>query len=398
MLRNAQQMGDPPSARKGLPSFLSKENGVKAWVALLLGLALCVTARAENGVTNDTILIGRSAGMTGSLAARMKPATEAIEAYFAAVNAAGGVNGRRLKLVNLDDGNDPKRAAENTRKLVDEDKVFVMFANSGTAQTAAALKVLSERRVPLIGTTSGADSMQAFDPLVFHYKASYGRELKRIAEYMKTVGIDNVAVVYSSDPTGIEGKQLAEAALKAQGITPRAVVATKPEELGPFLQSTAKAPPQAIVLTALAAPGAGFFKELVQLQDRPQVFSWSVAGVEAIHKEVGEKVRGLVVSQVFPPPHSQSVRVSIDYQKLMAQAKLPNGGYPGMEGYVSARVLMEGLKRAGRDLTRERLTAALRSMHDVDIGNDDVSFGPNDHVGRDFVELTIVGPDGKFLR
>jgi ABC-type branched-subunit amino acid transport system substrate-binding protein len=357
-----------------------------------------MSAFAESGVTNDTILIGRSAGMTGGLAARMKPATEAIEAYFAAVNAAGGVHGRKLKLLNLDDGNDPKRAAENTRKLVDEDKVFVMFANSGTAQTAAAVKVLAERKVPLIGTTSGADSMQAYDPLVFHYKASYGRELAKMADYMKSVGIGKVAVVYSPDTTGTEGRQLAEAALKARGIAPTAVVAIKPEEVGPFLQSVAKSPPQAIVLTALAGPGAGFFKELAQLPERPVVFSWSVAGVEAIQKEIGEKVRGLVVSQVFPSPQSQSSRVSIDYQKLMTQAKLPNGGYPGMEGYISARVLTEGLKRAGRDLTRDRLVAALRSMSDVDLGDDFVSFGPTDHVGRDFVELTIVGQDGKFMR
>jgi ABC-type branched-subunit amino acid transport system substrate-binding protein len=371
---------------------------VKAWLALLCALVVSLGARAENGVTADTILIGRSAGMTGGIAARMKPATEAIEAYFAAVNAAGGVNGRKLKLLNLDDGNDAKRAAENTRKLVDEDKVFVMFANSGTAQTAAALKVLTERRVPLVGTTSGADSIQVFDPLVFHYKASYGREIAKMAEYMKSVGIARVAIVYSTDATGLEGKQLAETILMKHGISPQAQVAIKPEETAAFLKGIAKSPPQAILLTALAAPGAAFYKELASSPDRPVVFSWSVAGVEAIRQEVGDKVRGLVVSQVFPSPQSQSSRLSLEYQRLMAQAKLANGGYPGMEGYVSARLLVEGLKRAGRDLTRERLVAALRSMHDVDIGDDYVSFGPNDHVGRDFVELTIVGPDGKFLR
>lgn len=387
-----------PFCYKGESIRALEEYEVKACVALLLGLLFCVAAHAENGVTNDTISIGRSAGMTGGLAVRMKPATEAIEAYFAAVNAAGGIHGRKLKLHTLDDGNDAKRAAENTRKLVEEDKVFVMFANSGTAQTAAAIKVLAERRVPLIGTTSGADSLRGHDPLVFHYKASYGRELVKIAEYLRTVGIDQVAVVYSPDAAGTEGKELAHAALKVQGIAPQAIVSTRPEEAGPFLASIAKSPPQAIVLTALAAPGAVFFKEFARLSARPQVLSWSIAGVEAIHQEIGDKVRGLVVSQVFPSPQSQSVRVSLDYQKLMAQAKLPNGGYPGMEGYVSARVLVEGLKRAGRELTRERLVAALRSMHDVDIGDDLVTFGPDDHVGRDFVELTMVGPDGKFVR
>jgi len=366
--------------------------------ALAFSLATAAAAQ-QPGVSADAILVGRSAGLTGSLAARIRPVTEAMETYFASVNAAGGVNGRRIKLITLDDANDAQRAGENTRKLVDEQQVFVMFANSGTPQTAAAVKVLAERKVPLIGTTSGADSIQAFNPLVFHYKASYGQELVRIASHLKTIGITRVAIVFSPDPAGNEGRALAEAALKAQGITPMAVASTKPEDAEKFKATFAQNPPQAIVLTALAAPGAAFFKELVQLPQRPQVFTWSIAGVEAIHKEVGEKIRGLVVSQVFPSPQSQGNRIAVEYRQLMLEAKLPNGGYPGLEGYVAARILVEALRRAGRDLTRERLVEALRSMRGFDLGSGDlVTFGPNDHVGRSFVELTMVGADGKFVR
>lgn len=369
-----------------------------AWPALLPATLLSPAARAENGVGPDLVLIGRSAGMTGSLAARMKPATEAMEATFAAVNAAGGVNGRKIRLKTLDDGNDPQRAAENTRRLVDEDKVFVMFANSGTPQTVAAVKVLAERNVPLIGTSSGADSVQVYNPLVFHYKASYGAELKKIAAHMKTIGISRVAIVFSPDPTGNEAKAVAEAALKEQAITPMAVTSTKPEDLTQLFAGFGTAPPQAIMLVALAAPGAAFFKELQKQTLRPQVFTWSIAGVEAIHKEVGERIRGLVVSQVFPWPQSQSSRLASDYRKLMKDAGLADGGYPGIEGYVAARLLVEALQRAGRELTRERLVATLRGMRNVDLGGDLVNFGPTDHVGRSFVELTMVGADGKFVR
>ncbi|MBI5719681.1 MAG: ABC transporter substrate-binding protein [Burkholderiales bacterium] len=373
-----------------------------AWLwAIALGAAwpLHGQAQAQAGVTDTTILIGRSAGLTGSLAARMKPATEAMEAYFAAVNAAGGIHGRRLRLISVDDGNEPQRAAENTRRLVDEERVFVMFANSGTPQTVAAMKVLQERGVPLIGTTSGADSVQAHHPLLFHYKASYGQELARIATHLKTIGITRVALVYSPDPTGQEGRALAEAALKAQGINPLAVSSTKPEDATRLLAGFASAPPQAVVLTSLAGPGAAFFKQLVQLPVPPQVFTWSVAGVEAIHKEVGERIRGLVVSQVFPSPQSQVSRLAVEYRQLMEANKLGNGGYPGMEGYVSARILVEGLRRAGRELTRERLAEALRSLRGFDLGSGDlVTFGPGDHIGRSFVELTMVGANGKFVR
>jgi branched-chain amino acid transport system substrate-binding protein len=261
------------------------------------------------------------------------------------------------------------------------------------------VKVLQERGVPLIGTTSGADSVQAHHPLVFHYKASYGQELARIATHLQTIGITRAALVYSPDPTGLEGKALAEAALKAQGITLVGVSSTKPEDAAKLMTGFATAPPQALVLVALAGPGAAFYKQLVRLPVLPQVFTWSIAGVEAIHKEVGERIRGLVVTQVFPSPQSQVSRLATEYRQLMEAHMLANGGYPGMEGYVSARILVEGLRRAGRELTRERLAEALRSLRGFDLGSGDlVTFGVNDHVGRSFVELTMVGANGKFVR
>ncbi len=380
-------------SRRALVSLIGAAGVVPALARAQSGAA------AVNGVGADTILIGRSAGMSGSLAARMKPATEAMQATFDSVNASGGVNGRRIRLLTLDDGNDPRRAAENTRRLLDEDKVFVMFANSGTAQTVAALKLTDERRVPMIGTSSGADSIQAFNPLVFHYKASYGAELRRIAAHLKTLGIVRAALVYSPDSTGEEGRVQAEAALKAEGVQNALALSTKPEDLNKLqLALAGDAPPQAIVLTALAAPGATFFRALSGLPQRPQVFAWSISGVEAIHKEVGEKIRGLVVSQVFPAPDSQRSLLATQYRQLMRDAGLPEGGYPGIEGHVAARILVEGLRRAGRELTRERLVQALEGMRNVDLGGDLVSFGPRNRVGRSFVELTMVGANGRFIR
>jgi branched-chain amino acid transport system substrate-binding protein len=372
---------------------------MKRWIGLLLAALVSTAAWAQNGVTADTILIGRSAGMTGGLASRMKPATEAIQAYFDSVNAAGGVNGRRIKLITLDDGNDVKRAAENTRRLLEQDKVFTMFANSGTSQSVAAIKITDEKRVPMIGTSSGADSIQVFNPLVFHYKASYGQELRRVAAHLQTMGIARAAVVFSPDPTGEEGRAQAEVALKAQGVAVVLATSTKPDDFNKLVAAIGgSAPPQAIVLTSLAGPGAAFFKALSALPQRPQVFTWSIIGVEAIHKEVGEKIRGLVVSQVFPSPQSERSALAVEYRSLMAAAKLGDGGYPGIEGYVAARILVEGLRRAGRDLTREKLVQALEGMRGYDLGGDFVTFGPRDRVGRNFVELTMVGADGRFIR
>jgi ABC-type branched-subunit amino acid transport system substrate-binding protein len=363
---------------------------------VLLALLPGPWAHAEEGVTKDTILIGRSAGMTGSIAARMKPATEAMIAYFNAVNEAGGINGRRIKLINLDDGNDAKRAGENATRLINEDKVFAMFSPSGTPATQVVMPIATAAQVPLIASTSGADSLRKPNRYFFHLKGSYGDEFAKIAEHLKTTGVSRVVIINSDDGAGREGRQLAEQALEHQGLKAAAAIGFKPGAVKAALAQMAKFNPQAVILPSLAGPGAEFYKEFVKLPDRPQVFTWSIMVVEGIYKEVGEKAYGLVEAQIVPSPADKTFAVSRDYQAMLKKAGLEDGGYSGIEGYISARVLVEGLKRAGRDLTRDKLIAALEAMHDYDLGGDLVNFGP-DHVGRRFVELTIVGRDGRFL-
>jgi len=354
-------------------------------------------AFAEDGISKDTILIGRSAGMTGTIAARMKPATEAMTAYFEQVNAAGGVNGRKIKLLNVDDGNDPKRAMENTRKLITEDKVFALFSPSGTPTTQALLPVATSLQVPLVGSTSGADSLRKPNKYFFHLKGSYGDEFSKMAEHLKTTGVARVVVMYSDDGAGREGRDLAEAALQKQGMKAVASIGFKPGEVKAALDKMVKADPQALILPSVAGPGVEFYKEFVKLPNRPQVLTWSIMVVEGIYKEVGDKAYGLVVAQIVPSPADRSFGVVRDYQDLLKKNNLPDGGYSGMEGYIGARVLVEALKRAGKEPTRDKLIAALEGMHDFDLGGEVVNFGP-DHVGRRFVELTIVGKDGRFLR
>jgi len=365
--------------------------------SLVLLAPLGAPAFAEDGISKDTILIGRSAGMTGTIAARMKPATEAMTAYFDQVNAAGGVNGRKIKLLNVDDGNDPKRAMDNTRKLITEDKVFALFSPSGTPTTQALLPVATSLQVPLVGSTSGADSLRKPNKYFFHLKGSYGDEFSKMAEHLKTTGVARVVVMYSDDGAGREGRDLAEAALQKQGMKALASIGFKPGEVKAAIDKMVKADPQALILPSVAGPGVEFYKEFVKLPNRPQVLTWSIMVVEGIYKEVGDKAYGLVVAQIVPSPADRSFGVVRDYQELLKKNSLPDGGYSGMEGYIGARVLVEALKRAGKEPTRDKLIATLEGMHDFDLGGEVVNFGP-DHVGRRFVELTIVGKDGRFLR
>ncbi len=364
---------------------------------ITLSALLATQAQAETGVTRDTIVIGRSAGMTGAIASRMKPATEAMEAYFNHINRKGGVYGRKIQFINMDDGNDPRRSAENTRKLVEENKVFALLHQSGTPQTLAVMPIVLENGIPLIGSSSGADSLRAPNKYLFHLKASYGDEFAKVARHMKTIGINRIALGYSDDPTGKEGLQLAQDALRQQGIAPLAVAGIKPGTEKAAVEQLVKAGPQAIILASLAGPAAAFYKEFVKVPNRPQVFTWSIVAVENIFKEVGAEIFGLVVTQVFPSPANYTLGMVRDYAAIMKAANLPEGGYPGLEGYVAARIMVEALVRAGREPTREKLLAGLRNMKQYDAGGDFVTFNDR-NVGRNFVELTLVGRDGRFLR
>jgi len=294
---------------------------------LLLSASLSGLAHAQEGITKDTILIGRSASMTGPIAARMKPPTEAMIAYFNAVNEAGGINGRHIKLVNLDDGFDPKRAMDNTKQLINEEKVFAMFAQVVGPTTKAVLPVIIDAQVPLIGTTSGSDSLrEPPSKYVFHLKAGYSDEFAKMAEHLKTTGVDRVAIVYSDDFPGRESKGLSETALKKQGITPTAIIGFKPGEAKGAVDHVVKADVQAVIMITVAAAAVEFYKEFVKLPVRPQVFTWSITVVEGIYKEVGEKAYGLVVSQVVPSPNDNTYGVARHYQAMLKKNQLADGG------------------------------------------------------------------------
>ena len=370
----------------------NKLHGIGRLALAMAALALVGSALAQSG----PIRIGEINSYKAQ-PAFLEPYKKGMDLAVEEVNAAGGVNGRQLRLINLDDGNDAKRAAENARRLVTQDKVFTLFSQSGTPQTQAVVPLLPELQVPLVGTTSGADSLRKPNKYLFHTKASYGQEIAKMAEHMASTGISRVAIVYSDEGAGREGNALAIAALGKEGLKPLASIGFKPGEGKAAVDKLAALDAQAVILVSLAGPGAEFFKEFVKLANRPQVFTWSIMVVEQIYKEVGDKAYGLVVSQIVPLPSDRTVGVVRAYQELLKKAKLEDGGYSGLEAYVGARVLVEGLRRAGRAPTRDGLIAALEGIHDYDLGGDVVNFVGDEHVGRRIVELTIVGRDGRFL-
>jgi ABC-type branched-subunit amino acid transport system substrate-binding protein len=368
----------------------------------LLGLSALAPAFADDGLTPTTLKLGMSSPFSGPNGAYGEALREGVLASFAQVNANGGVHGRKIELVSLDDGYETERTVANTRKLIEQEKVFALLAYYGSSPTTEAMKVFSAAKVPLVGTISGADSLRnPVNNYMFHLRASYADETEAIVDHLVGLGVTNIAVFYQNDGFGKSGLDGVTAALKRHKLTPSAAAAIERNALDvtAAVQTIAKANPQAVVMVTLYKPTAAFVAALRQAGQTPQFVTLSPVGADLLVKEMGpDSAHGISISQVMPYPWNDSVAIVKDYQKALAQyAKGKEATYYGLEGYINARLMVEALKRAGKDPSRDKLGSALEGGP-FELGGYRVSYSPTSHNGSRFVDLTIIGRNGRVLR
>ncbi|WP_114971965.1 ABC transporter substrate-binding protein [Rhodoferax ferrireducens] len=359
--------------------------------ALLLA-TMGVAAQAQ-------ILIGQTAGFTGSVAAGVKETTDGAKLYLDAVNARGGVNGQRIELISLDDKFDPKLASENARKLIEEQNVLAMFLTRGTPHTEAILPFLDKHGVPLIGPSTGAMVLHApVKKHVFNVRATYQREAEKAIAHLATIGITRIAVIHADDSFGADGLTGAQKGLAGAKLTPAAVEKfnrSKPDfsQLAPKI---AKTDAQAVMMIASGAAVVDCIKALKAAGSNAQFVTLSNNASGGFIKSLGDNARGVIVTQVLP----QSVGYMLVKEASdLARAKNVNDVSPAMlEGFSAAKVLVEALRRAGPKPSRERIQSALEGIKKFDIGGLEVSFSTEDHTGLDFADLSIISNDGKFRR
>jgi len=365
-------------------------------------LALTALPLAGHAQTEGAITLGMSAPFHGPNGASGLEMKEAISLCIEQVNAGGGVNGRPLRLTALDDGHVPERTAANTRALLQDHQAFALLGYYGDESTAAAQQVYAPAKVPLIGAVSGAESLRRpMNRYTFHLRAGYGDETAAIVKQMVTIGIRRVAVLYQDDNFGKSGLAGVVGGLKLHGLAPVAIATVERNsvELARAAATVAKADPQAVVLVTLYKQAAEFIQNMHKAGQRPRYLAVSTVGADQLISLMGERARGIGVSQVMPFPWNDTVPVVKEYQQLIAKNDTEaTFSYIGLEAYVNAKLLVEGLRRAGRDLTREKLVQAMETMRNVDLGGFRVGFSPSDHVGSKFVDLTVIGEGGTVRR
>ncbi|MDO8768816.1 MAG: ABC transporter substrate-binding protein [Burkholderiaceae bacterium] len=367
--------------------------------ALVLVYSSCV-AQAENGVTDREILIGQFAAISGPSAQLGLRMQLGMQAYFSAINAQGGVNGRAIKLVTRDDGYEPEKAAAAVKALIHEDRVFALAGSVGTPTGLAALPILSEEQVPLVGMFTGAQALrEPFNRNVFHVRASYFDETERIVQHLTTLGIKKIAVFYQNDAygkAGLEGVTRALGKRQLKSVS-TATVERNTVDVAAAVETLVKSEPEAIVQIGAYKACAALIKQARAKGYGGQFFNVSFVGSRALADELGDAGQGVVISQVVPFPFAQGIPIVREYQLRMTEAGQKDFDFSSLEGYLTARVLVEGIRRAGKNLSRDALIAGLESMHDVNLGGFTITYGGKDHQGSNFTDLTIIGRGGKFI-
>lgn len=370
----------------------------------ILGLT-CLTGTAataaEDGVSDQKILLGQSAAFSGPAAQLGIQMHAGAKAYFDLVNAQGGVYGRRIEIIQADDKYEADLAAANTKRLIETDNVFALFGYVGTPTSNAALPIFTEARVPFFAPFSGAESLrQPFNREVFHIRASYFDETEHLVDRLVKTGIKNIAVFYQNDAYGRAGLAGVERALKLMKVE---MVATATVERNSTDVSAAVAKilpkkPDAIIQISAYASCAAYIRSMQKAGYTGQFYNVSFVGSQALADTLGKDGPGVVISQVVPFPWHAATPIVSEYQKVMTKAGVKDWNFSSLEGFIAAKVLTEGLKRAGKDLTREKLVRALETVNrnNFDAGGFDVNFSPANHNGSKYVDMTVITKDAKF--
>ena len=361
--------------------------------AIAATCAIALPAQATDGITATEVRIGMVNVQTGPAAGLGKGMRSGAEAVFRQVNAAGGVNGRKIELLIGDDGYEPNKAVDETLRMIEEKKVFSLFGYVGTPTANAVLPIVKEMDVPLVGAFTGAMSLRKpVTKQVFNVRASYDDEAEALVAHFLANGAKTVAVFYQDDGFGLAVLSGTERALQrrnmkvlAKGTFQRNTLAIQGG-----MAAMLEAKPDAVVMVGTYAPLATFIKEARAAGLKSQLATVSFVGTDNLVTQIGKDGDGVLISQVVPFPADDDFAITRECREAV---KAHNGevlGFVNFEGCITAKVMVAALERAGKDPSREGLVAALRGMQSVDLGGMKVAFAADNHQASSAVFLTQI--------
>lgn len=324
-------------------------------------------------------------------------------AYFSQVNSEGGLYGRKIQVKHLEDHYVTKEAEANIHEFGRQNNVFALVAIGGTPMTLAAMPLLEQYQIPLVGALTGADATRTFNKYLFHTRSTYQREVEKMIEHLKTVGLSRVAVVYQDNAFGKECVEAASREGKRFGVSVAGTFA-QPVNAGvssETLRGLAKAAPQAVLMfvapQVVADIVKGYRKETGFAIPQPWVLS--VTSPKRLHELLGDDALGIAVTRVVPTPTASSSQLAREYAAASSRHDPSRAlTHEGLEGFLTAKVVVEALRRSGPNPTRTAFIAALESFGERNFGDVPVRYTRTDHRGPRYVEVTMIGRNGQVVR
>ena len=375
---------------------------VHAALFLLFPIAIAITTGVAQtpGVTENSVLIGSCSALDGPARFLGNQTVLGATTYLHSINDEGGVFGRKVQLLAFDDGYDPDKAPACFKRMAREG-VFALGFFVGTPTAKVYVPMAQEEKIPVVGLFTGAQML--YEPLkhyVVNVRASYYDETREQIDKLWDVNIRKIAVIYQDDAFGktvLDGVKLA---LQKHNSAPAGIgtFTRNTLDVDEGIKSAMATRPQGVVVVGPYAPVAAIVKKAHAAGWRPQFLTVSFVGTEEFIKEAGTDAEGTIITQVVPPYDRTDYPTVALYRKYLSKYYPDSSpSFVSLEGFVDAMVVVEGLKRAGKDLTREKFITAIESIHDMNVGLGSklkLAYGPTDHKGFDNVYPTVV-KDGR---
>lgn len=377
---------------------------VLKWIRIATG---CIALTLSIGAfgADDDLVIGQVAPLSGVLADSGKDMVLGVKVYFDYVNDHGGVHGRKLRQVVKDDGYKVPETVRLTKEVIEKDDALALIGFAGTGNVGELLKqkILEKANIALVAPYTGGDNLRTpFNPYIFHIRAGYADEAEGIVNQLVMLRMTRIAVMYQNDPFGKVGLDGVKAALARRHLKLAATgtYEKNTDNVDDAVKAIAAANPQAVVMISVNKSTAAFSKKIRAVSTVAQLVNISVVNPKEIVRLIGpHDARGIGIAQVMPYPYSATIAIVKEYQQAMKKyAPGTEFSYTSFEEFVGAKVLVEGLRRAGPNPTREKVIHALETLQAFDTGGFTVRFSPTNRIGSRFVEVTVIGQDGRLLR
>lgn len=354
----------------------------------------------DAGISSKSLTIGCSASLSGPLAGFGRDIKQGAEAALAQINARGGIHGRMVQLQILDDGYVPQRTTENVQQMISQGSAFALMSCVGTPNNAGILPMVEDAGIPYVAPFTGASSLRKGARNVFHVRASYTDEVRRLVQRLAGMGLKDIGVVYLDNAYGREMLEDSTRFLADQGLKPlvQVALATDGKNLSDVLAKVGQARPAAVLLATAGAVSVELVRGLKTNNPGVLMAGLSVTLTSEGLKQLGDAGSGLALTMVMPDPTRAKTALVRDYQAAMRARGVQEFNLGTLESYTNTRVLAEGLERAGADPTRSKLRTALAGIRNLDLGGLVIDYsGQAPYVGSRFVDMGVLNGAGRFV-